>query len=146
MTAAIIKWLFGTAMGRGVLLGGSIAIGLALGWWLFSSYYDSQGYQRCKDEQIEALNQANVEQAAKNTANDKASAEVGQQTADAANKVVRDADAGTTTAKETIEDVYAKPPSTAPLALGSCVHPVDQRVQDDIDAAVRRANSAGGSL
>ena len=146
MTAAIIKWLFGTAMGRGVLLGGSITIGLGLGWWLFSSHYDSQGYQRCKSEQIEALNRANVEQAEKNTANDKASAEVGQQTADAANKVVRDADAGTTTAKETIEDVYAKPPSTAPLALGSCVHPVDQRVQDDIDAAVRRANAAGGSL
>ena len=146
MTAAIVKWLFGTAMGRGVLLGGSITIGLALGWWLFSSYYDSQGYQRCKSEQIEALNRANVEQAKKNAESDKASAEVGQQTADAANTVVRDADAGTTTAKETIEDVYAKPPSTAPLALGSCVHPVDQRVQDDIDAAVRRANAAGGSL
>ncbi len=146
MLAAIGKFLFGTAMGRGVLLGGSIAIGLGLGWWLFSAHYDSQGYKRCKDEQLQALNQANVDQAAKNAANDKASAEVGQQTADAANKVVRDADAGTTTAKETIEDVYAKPPSTAPLALGSCVHPVDQRVQDDIDAAVRRANSAGGSL
>ncbi len=146
MLAAIGEFLFGTAMGRGVLLGGSIAIGLGLGWWLFSAHYDSQGYQRCKDEQLQALNQANVDQAAKNAANDKASAEVGQQTADAANKVVRDADAGTTTAKETIEDVYAKPPSTAPLALGSCVHPVDQRVQDDIDAAVRRANSAGGSL
>lgn len=142
----IITWLFGTAMGRGVLLGGSIAIGLTLGWWLFSSYYDSQGYQRCKSEQIEALNRANVEQAKKNAESDKASAEVGQQTADAANTVVRDADAGTSTAKETIEDVYAKPPSTAPVALGSCVHPVDQRVQDDIDAAVRRANSAGGSL
>ncbi len=146
MLAAIGEFLFGTAMGRGVLLGGSIAIGLGLGWWLFSAHYDSQGYKRCKDEQLQALNQANVDQAAKNAANDKASAEVGQQTADAANKVVRDADAGTTTAKETIEDVYAKPPSTAPLALGSCVHPVDQRVQDDIDAAVRRANSAGGSL
>lgn len=144
--AVVMKWLFGTAMGRGVLLGGSITIGLALGWWLFSSYYDSQGYQRCKSEQIEALNRANVEQAKKNAESDKASAEVGQQTADAANTVVRDADARTSTAKETIEDVYAKPPSTAPLALGSCVHPVDQRVQDDIDAAVRRANSAGGSL
>lgn len=144
--ATIITWLFGTATGRGVLLGGSIAIGLALGWWLFSSYYESQGYQRCKSEQAEALNRANVEQAKKNAESDKASAEVGQQTADAANTVVRDADAGTSTAKETIEDVYAKPPSTAPLALGSCVHPVDQRVQDDIDAAVRRANAAGGSL
>ena len=146
MTAAIIKWLFGTARGRGVLLGGSITIGLALGWWLFSSHYDSQGYQRCKSEQIEAINRANVEQAAKNTANDKASAEVGQQTADAANTVVRGADNSTAATKETIEDVYAKPPTTAPLALGSCVHPVDQRVQDDIDAAVRRANAAGGSL
>ena len=146
MTAAILKWLFGTAMGRGVLLGGSITIGLALGWWLFSAHYDSQGYQRCKDEQLQALNAANVEQAKKNAENDAASAEVGQQTADAANTVVREADDRTATTKETIEDVYAKPPSTVPLALGSCVHPVDQRVQDDIDAAVRRANAAGGAL
>ena len=146
MTAAILTWLFGTAMGRGVLLGGSITIGLGLGWWLFSAHYDAKGYQRCKSEQIEALNRANVEQAEKNAANDAASAEVGQQTADAANTVVREADDRTATTKETIEDVYAKPPSTAPLALGSCVHPVDQRVQDDIDAAVRRANAAGGSL
>ena len=143
MTAAIIKWLFGTAMGRGVLLGGSITIGLGLGWWLFSSHYDAKGYQRCKSEQIEALNNANVEQAKKNAASAKVSAEVGQQTADAANTVVRDADDRTASTKETIEDVYAKPPTTAPLALGTCVHPVDQRVQDDIDAAVRRANGGG---
>lgn len=141
--ATIITWLFGTATGRGVLLGGSIAIGLALGWWLFSSHYEAQGYQRCKSEQTEALNRANAEQAAKNAANDKASAEVGQQTADAANTVVAGADANTASTKETIEDVYSKPPTTAPLALGSCAHPVDQRVQDDIDAAVRRANDAG---
>ena len=140
MTATIIKWLFGTAMGRGVLLGGSISIGLGLGWWLFSSHYDSQGYQRCKNEQAEAAAAANAEQAEKNAANDAASAEVGQQTADAGNKVVRDADDNAASTKETIEDVYSKPPATAPVALGSCVHPVDQRVQDDIDAAVRRAN------
>lgn len=146
MTATIIKWLFGTAMGRGVLLGGSISIGLGLGWWLFSSHYDSQGYQRCKNEQAEAAAAANAEQAEKNAANDAASAEVGQQTADAGNKVVRDADDNAASTKETIEDVYSKPPATAPVALGSCVHPVDQRVQDDIDAAVRRANTAGGAL
>ena len=146
MTAAILKWLFGTAMGRGVLLGGSVTIGLALGWWLFSAHYEAEGYERCKSEQVEALNNANVEQAKKNAENDAASAEVGQQTADAANTVVRGADDQSAATKETIEDVYAKPPATAPLALGSCVHPVDQRVQDDIDAAVRRANGAGGAL
>lgn len=146
MTATILKWLFGTAMGRGVLLGGSITIGLALGWWLFSSHYESQGYQRCKNEQTKALNKANAEQAKKNAENDAASAEVGRQTADAANTVVSGADSNTAETKETIEDVYTKPPTTAPLALGSCVHPVDQRVQDDIDAAVRRANTTGGSL
>lgn len=144
MIATLVKWLFGTAMGRGVLLGGSIAIGLALGWWLFSSHYDSQGYQRCKNEQAEAVAKANAEQAAKNAANDAASAEVGQQTDDAASTVVRGADDNAASTKETIEDVYAKPPATAPVALGSCVHPVDQRVQDDIDAAVRRANAPRG--
>ncbi len=141
MTARIIAWLFGTAIGRGVVIGLGCAAGFAAAWWIFSSHYDAVGYQRCKDEQIEAINRANVEQAEKNAENDKASAEVGQQTADAANKVVREASDDAAKTKETIEDVYTKPPVTAPVALGSCVHPVDERVQDDIDAAVRRANS-----
>lgn len=146
MTAAIIKWLFGTAMGRGVLLGGSVAVGLTIGWWAFSSHYDAVGYRRCKDEQARAVNDANVKQARENANNDATSASVGQHAAASAEAVAKAADQGTTKTKETIEHVYAEPPTTAPIALGSCVHPLDQRVQDDIDAAVRRANAAGGAL
>jgi len=144
--SAAIKWLFNTPMGRGVTLAGSVAIGLAVGWWAFSSHYDKVGYERCQGEHAAALAAANADQANKNAANDKTSAAVGQQTADAAGKVIKGADADTTKTKETIDHVYQKPPTTAPVVLGSCVHPVDQRVQDAIDGAVRQANAAGGSL
>lgn len=139
--SAAVKWLFNTPMGRGVTLAGSIAIGLAVGWWAFSSHYEQAGYERCQGEHAKALADANANQANKNAANDRTSAEVGQQTADAASKVVKDTDRDTNKTKETIDHVYEKPPTTAPVALGSCVHPVDQRVQDAIDRAVRQANS-----
>ena len=146
MWAKAIAWLFGTPMGRGVTLAGSIAIGLALGWWGFSSHYEQQGYARCQAEHLKQQNDANVDQAKKNVENDKTSAAVGQQTADAAGKVIKDTDRDTNKTKENIEHVYEKPPATAPVALGSCVHPVDKRVQDALDDARRQANAAGGAL
>lgn len=139
MTTKIIAWLFGTAMGRGVLLGGSISIGIAAGWWLFSNHYEGVGYDKCQAEHHEALNKANAETAAKNAEDNQTSSQVGQDTADNVNTVINESETKTADAKETIRDVYRDPPRTAPVALGSCVHPVDERVQDSIDAAVRRA-------
>jgi len=146
MWAKAIAWLFGTPMGRGVTLAGSIAIGLAVGWWGFSSHYEQVGYDKCQAEHLAKENKANVDQAKTNAENDKTSAAVGQQTADAGSKVIKDTDRDTNKSRENIEHAYAKPSVTAPVAFGSCVHPVDKRVQDTIDNAVRQANAAGGSL
>lgn len=140
MWAGIMKWLFGTAMGRGVLLGGSISIGIAAGWYLFSSHYEDKGYQKCQAEQLEAINKGNVKQAQENAEKDKLGSEIAQAATEGAEAVVKEADDNAVSTKEEIKDVYKKPPATAPVALGSCVHPVDQRVQDRIDRAVRQAN------
>lgn len=146
MWAVSAKWLFGTAMGRGVLMGGSAAIGVALGVYAFSSHFEDKGYERCKGEQAAALNDANEKQAEENAAKDKLGTEIAQQAATEAEAVVKSADTNAITTKEQIKDVYKKPPTTAPVALGSCVHPLDDRVQDRIDRAVRQANAAGGTL
>lgn len=139
MLASGVAWLFGTKVGRAVLLSSVV---LAC-WWGFSSHYRRVGYDKCQAEHAAAVAKANEEQARKNAKNDRKSAAVGQTAASAGNKVVSTADTNSNKTKETITDVYSEKPSTAPVAYGSCVHPVDQRVQDGIDAAVRRANDAG---
>lgn len=141
MTAKIIAWLFGTAMGRGVLLGASISIGVAAGWYIFSSHYETVGYNKCQSEHQEALNKANAEQAAENARKNELGSAIAKDAAENADATVKDADANTTTTKEGISDAYKDPPRTAPVSIGSCVHPVDDRVQDRIDAAVREANT-----
>jgi hypothetical protein len=140
MWTRIAGWLFGTAMGRGVLLGGSISIGIAAGWYLFSSHYETKGYEKCQSEQLEAIAKGNVKQANENAEKDKLGSEIAQEALDDAAGVVKEADNNAISTKEDIKDVYKKPPATAPVSFGSCVHPVDQRVQDRIDRAVRQAN------
>lgn len=142
MWMKVTTWLFGTPMGRGVLLGGSISIGMALGWWAFSSHYETVGYNKCQNEHLEAVNAANAAQAEENDRKGKIGSVLAGEAAAGADAAVKDADSTTTTTKEGISDAYKGSPRTAPVALGSCVHPVDDRVQDRIDAAVRKANAA----
>lgn len=140
MFSGIAAWLVGTATGRSVMVGGGIALGVLAGWYLFSSHYESRGYQRCQNEQLVDINKANASQAAENAAKDKLGSEIARDAADAAAGVIKEADKNAVSSKEEISDVYKRPPSTAPVALGSCVHPVDKRVQDRIDRAVKQAN------
>ena len=139
---AVIAWMFGTKLGRAVTL----AAVILLCWWAFSSHYEQAGYGRCQREHAAAVARADAEQARQNAANDKTSAKVGQAAAIKAGEAIVAVDTQTTKTKENTDRVYSKPPTTAPIALGSCVHPVDDSVQDDIDRAVDRANSTGSTL
>lgn len=142
----MIAFMLGTRLGQTITLALAISLAVGLSWWAFSSHYTGVGYEKCQGEHAAALAKANADQAAKNAENDRTSAEIGNQAADDAADVAKKADAGEAGAKEIVDDVYSKPAQTAPVALGSCVHPVDQRVQDAIDAAVRRANSPRGEV
>ena len=142
MWATAIKWLFGTAMGRGVLLGGSIAIGMAIGWYAFSTHYYNEGVADCQSGRITDTNAANVAQGEKNIDQNKTSSEIAKETDAEAAKVIDDAEKAKQESKETVHDVYKKPPVTAPVAVGSCVHPLDERVQDRISKARAAAAKA----
>lgn len=145
MWAKAIAWLFGTSMGRGVLLGASMSIGAVASWYVFKTHYYDAGFQACQLGRATDTNAANVAQGETNIANNQTSSEIGK-TADAeAAKVAADAEAAKNDSKETIHDVYKKPPVTAPVAVGSCVHPLDERVQDRIKAARAAAVEARGS-
>lgn len=146
MTAKLFAWLFGTSMGRGVLLGGSLTLGLALGWLVFAAHYEAKGKADCEAAAVSAALRANVEQAERNAAAAATGSKIGRETQAAADTVVKQADASAIRTEGEIVYVYRDPPRTAPVAFGSCVHPVDDRVQSGIERAVREANAAGGAL
>ena len=133
--AAAVKRLFGTAMGRGVMLGASLMIGAGVSWWLFSDHYYDKGVAACQLGRATDTNAANVAQGETNIANNRKASEIGKAADEEAAKVAADAEQAKNESKETIHDVYKKPPVTAPVAVGSCVHPLDERVQDRIGAA-----------
>ena len=137
----VLAWLLGTATGRGVLIGGSITIGLAAGWWAFSSHYYDKGKAECEAARAVDTNAANVAQGEKNAAANQTSSGISSAADAAAQTAVTEAQKDNQSAKETIDETYRKPPVTAPVVIGSCVHPVDDRVQDRIQAA--RAAAAG---
>ena len=144
-TKAAIKWLFGTAMGRGVMLGASLMIGAGVSWWLFSDHYYDKGVAACQLGRATDTNAANVAQGEKNIADNQTSSDIGKAADAEAAKVAADAEEAKNDSKETIHDVYKKPPVTAPVAVGSCVHPLDERVQDRISKARAAAVEAGSA-
>lgn len=145
MWTAAIKWLFGTAMGRGVMLGSSLMIGAGLSWWAFSDHYYDKGKTDCELGRAVDTNEANVAQGEANVANNATSSEVGKQADAEAAKLAEAAEKARQETKETVDEIYRKPPVTAPVAVGSCLHPLDDRVQERIDAARAAAVEARGS-
>lgn len=145
MFTAFVTWLFSTSIGRSVLLAGTLSIGAFATWYFVSSHYEGVGYEKCQNEHRNAQAAANLNQAKANLKNDAISAGIGQRTATDAAQTVKAANAAATTTKETINNAYRDPPKTAPIALGSCVHPLDDRVQRAIDGAVNRSNRTGRS-
>ena len=143
MWTKAIAWLFGTPTGRGVLIGLCVAVGVGIAWLAFSSHYESAGYERCQREHAKAQAKANSEQARKNEQQVNAGLGIAKNADARAANAISEADKKSSDAKEDIKRVYKEPPTTAPLAIGSCVHPLDERVQERVDAAVRAANAAG---
>lgn len=142
MWKKVIARLFGTAMGRGVLLGASMSIGALVSWYAFKTHYYDAGFQACQLGRVTDTNAANVAQGKQNTANNEASSEAGKLADAEAAKVAADAEAAKQDSQETVHEVYKKPPVTAPIVVGSCVHPLDERVQDRIGAARAAAAQA----
>lgn len=142
MWATAIAWLIGTKAGRSVALALALLVGVLLSWWAFSSHYYDQGYAACQSGRATDTNAANVAQGEQNIANNKTSSELAKEADAEAIRVVEDAEKAKTESKETVSDVYKKPPVTAPVAIGSCVHPVDDRVQDRISKARAAAAKA----
>lgn len=113
-----------------------LAVVLLIGgaWWLA----DRRGYDRCQAQHAAAAARANIDAVAKERKRD-AEGDVIAGEADArAADVVRDAGSEAASAEERIKVVYRD--RWLDPAPGRCSVPLDPRVQDEIDAAVRRSN------
>lgn len=131
-----IAWLLNTKLGRTVLL----LVIVALCWWGFSAHYTEVGYQTCQQEHRDAQAKADREQAAKNELRNETASEIANDATEATVDVINKADNASAETKKEIKYAYLERPRTAPLALGSCAHPLDGSVQQRLEEAVDRAN------
>lgn len=118
-------WLLNTALGRALCVSAIVL----LCWWGFSSYYEAKGREQCKA----AATAGYVKQEDK-----------GRDIAQAADKAIDDvekrADEQRTVVVTEIKTVYRDRPAGPPVAPGSCVYPVDERVQAALQAQLDHAN------
>lgn len=145
MWLRVIGWIFGTPIGRTLLIAALLAAGLAIGHHLFSSYYYNQGVIDCNAKHMEELNKSNVAQANQNAASNLVSSDLGKEASRNADKLLTDVTTNNQTGKGKINEAYKAPSTAAPVAFGSCVYPVDDSVQDVFEQARRAANKARGS-
>jgi hypothetical protein len=133
---AVLAWLFNTKLGQALVA----LIIIAACWWAFSSHYTGVGYDLCQQEHRDAVAEANVEQSKENEELNKAASDIAKAAADAATRINDESDAESEKTTEVIRYVYRDRPTSAPVSFGSCAHPLDQRVQQQLDEAVNRAN------
>lgn len=132
----IITWLFGTKLGRTVLMFGTIAITVIITY----NVVEQRGYDRCKREWDRSIADANVKVIDEQNKRDATSSGITQGTRASNEENVQAVDTAAEKSEGVINDVYDKPPRTQPIAYGSCVHPVDQRVQDEFERGYHQAN------
>lgn len=134
--ATIIAWLFGTKLGRSVLLASVIATTVLVTYQVV----EQKGYDRCKAEWNAAIADANVKTIDEQNERDEKSSDITQGARASNEENIQAIDEKADKSKETVNDVYDQPPRTQPVAYGSCVHPVDDRVQQEIERGYRQAN------
>lgn len=134
-------WLFSTKAGRSVLLAGVVAATATACWFGFKTHFINEGYSKCKSEWNASIAKANEKTVKEQNKRDEVSSDVSQDTRAKNQEDTKAVDRQADKTKETVNDVYDKPPRTQPVAYGSCVHPVDQRVQDEFERSYREANA-----
>lgn len=118
-----------------------VAVVLLLGVaWGLKSCLEGRGYDKAKVEQAIEQGEANVKEHDRQVERDETSATITRETDKQAEKAVSKSEETTTKLKEKVRDVYGQKPTTAPVAVGVVLHPLDGRVQRAIDDAIDQAN------
>jgi hypothetical protein len=136
----VLTWFITSKYGLAILASLLLAGGMMLGTHLFAKKHYNLGVAACNAQHLADEAVANQRQAIENERKNKLASQIANAADKQGEDVIRDTATDLNKTKETTADVYAKPPTTRPVAVGSCVHPVDKRVQARIDAAVDSAN------
>ena len=135
----VLAWFVTSKTGLTILLALALAAGGGITWFMFAKHYRAQGVAQCEGKH---LGEAAIEAQRQARENVKRNADASRiaNTADAAGAASALAtDVASNTTREVIRDVYHEVPRTKSIT-GSCVHPVDKRVQAEFDKAVGAAN------
>jgi D-lyxose ketol-isomerase len=127
-------------LGLSILFGLGISIAVGLTYWSVRNDAYKDGYAACQAENAAAVAKADREQAKREDAQRKDASTIAKESTAAASVATRDVDEATATTREITHVVYRDPPTTQPVVSGSCVHPLDERVQQRIGEAVESAN------
>ena len=136
--AALITWLFRSKLGNAI----GIALLILACWYGFSTYYEHQGAEKCRNAQASAVGDANVKAIGVQNERDSTSSGVASETTKNVEKAKAGIDKSNQSTKEEIRNEYRAPITAPAVALGSCAYPVRAGVQKRLDAAVREANAA----
>jgi hypothetical protein len=136
--AAIGGWFVNTRLGQSVVLAAAIVAAVAITY----NVVEQKGYNRCKAEWDLAIANAGNEAANAENERDAESSGITQDARASNEDNIAAVDKTAEKSTEVVNDVYDAPPRTQPVAYGSCVHPVDPRVQDEIERGFRQANPA----
>ncbi len=140
LLAKIAGWFITSKWGLTIL---ACIVAIAASFLTYNIVVDrayDRGVAKCQADHIAAEALANQRQDVENAARNTAASKIAN-TADAAGEAATAAtDVSTNSTKEVIHYVYRDLPHTKPVAIGSCVHPVDDRVQQRFNEAIRAAN------
>lgn len=135
-------WLINSRIGQSILL----ALACLLTAYVAYRWAYNNGKHDCEASVAAQQADANIQVHDEGVKRDATSSDISKDTTEKATETVAKIDTTTGKQTEVIRYVYRDRPRTTPVAPGSCVHPVDDRVQEVFDQAVHRANGSGGPL
>lgn len=117
-------------------------IAIMSAWW----FGDRNGYARAETACEQAADRAAAAQALAERSRDREARDAEREAQAGVQDDLGRIQDDEATDREEIRYVYRDRIVTVPVAAGACVHPVDDRVQDAIDAAVAAARAADSPL
>jgi len=136
---AFFTWLLTTKVGRAVAATTLVAITLVTSWYFFSSHYTKAGYDACQAEHALAVAEDNIKVNEAQNKRDATTDKISDKADDTAAEVIEKTNTDTNETKTAIRTVYKDRVVTVPTVAGSCVHPVDSKVQSAIQDAWKSA-------
>lgn len=140
--SAVIAFFFETKVGRSLGLAILLALAIGITWWRVDARAFARGQADIQAKWDAAVSTARQRATDSTAADAHAASGIAATARTASANATAAVDKTVAQTKEVIRYVYRDPPAGAPVRPGSCVYPLDQRVQDRIQLGLDQAASA----